>query len=100
MGLFGELRCKYPLPDLPYPELQDEVFQTIDLDIGTLLDPTPQHTITKEGQLLCHYIDGDRYPEDAIFPFINFYTKTKTGEWIEYIAEIRDGWLKSLERLV
>lgn len=97
MGLYDTLTCDYPLPD---PELQQEEFQTKDLECA--LD---RYRISTEGRLLrlSRKVDlfvKDRHPPSAAEPAedmnyrgdLSFYTRTAKG-WIEYRARFTHGYL-------
>jgi hypothetical protein len=56
MGLFDEIKCNFPLPDLTNEEawVQDATFQSKSLDPSM-----DTYTITKEGRLLLHRVTWD-----------------------------------------
>lgn len=56
MGMFDDLRCRYPLPD---PEAQEWGFQTKDFDC--LMD---DYTITEDGRLIKHVTRCEEVPEE------------------------------------
>jgi len=125
MGMFDELRCEFPLPD---PIVQDEIFQTKDLE--RLLD---RYTITSDGRLILHQVRYEEVPEKerpyygtpewkrggliqflgslrpvpvgaVEIPFhgdIVFYTFLENRpekEWFEYRARFTDGRLQWIRR--
>jgi hypothetical protein len=56
MGMFDNVKMEYPLPD---PEVQDQTFQTKDLEC--LLD---NYTVTREGHLILHKVRFETVPEE------------------------------------
>src|SRR5437879_3166071 len=94
MGMFDEVRCEYPLPDV---ELQDERFQT--KNFYRLLE---NYTITKEGRLI-HESSHWGKVEVPYTGDVRFYTargshQDNTLEWFEYRAQFKDGQLLSISR--
>lgn len=121
MGMFDEIKCKFPLPDLKPEEawLQTATFQT------KSFDPAMEtYTITEEGRLILDKITWDIIPpeerenKDDIFPFlkptsqedidtgyhgdITFYTGDINNSpshyiWHEFKARFTEGtvtWIK------
>ena len=123
MGLFDEIKCEFPLPDLKPEEgwIQTATFQS------KSLDPSLEtYTITKDGRLILNKItwdiispkdrkNNDPFPE--LTPIANppddidteyhgdiiFYTGEKLGEhnyvWHEFKARFTDGkvaWIKRI----
>jgi hypothetical protein len=56
MGMFDEIKCKYPLPD---PEVQNKTFQTKHFE--NLMD---WYSIDEEGRLIYHKASFDIVPEE------------------------------------
>jgi hypothetical protein len=57
MGMYDNIRCNFPLPELPDPFGRE--FQTQDLEC--LLD---DYTINSEGRLILHYKEYEPVPEE------------------------------------
>lgn len=105
MSLYDTLKCHYPLPD---PELQDEEFQTKDLE--AMLN---RYLIDAEGKLwrLHRGVDlfernnppeADKMEDTHYHGDIGFYTDTKEGR-VEYRARFTHGiveWIRRIERKV
>ena len=59
MGMYGEIRCEFPLPESGYRVLPGHTFQTKSLEC--CLD---EYTITADGLLILHKVRGERVPEE------------------------------------
>lgn len=105
MGMFDRLKCSYPLPD---EEVQDEYFQTKDLENGLL-----EYEIVEGGWLFKtrDFAEDDswdtvelEYPEIVRYTgCINFYTFLNHHQirntWYEYQAYFVNGKLKNIEKI-
>ena len=98
MGLFDELRCKYPLPD-GYEEYQDEVFQF------KMFDPYMNlYEITNEGKLkqLSDWVYATPPEINKVIDYhgdIVFYCSDKNNKLVNFKARFTDGklqWIKSI----
>lgn len=107
MGMFDTLRCHYPLP---HSQLQEEAFQTKDLEC--VLD---DYSIAEEGHLILAKQRESRDDETAPFGFylavvrewdecllfhgdLCFYTNLE-DEWYEYVARFTAGKLQWIQRI-
>lgn len=129
MGLFDEITCDYPLPDLGEDEayIQSLTFQT------KSFDPSMDHyTITKEGRLILHQTKLEMVPEEER-PYygtedwdkspmlqmagmlksidigdvdmkyhgdMNFYVFGGNNVWIEFWARFTEGTVTRIQRLI
>lgn len=114
MGVFDEIRCRYPLP---VPGANDLAYQTKDTDAqfldnyeiredGTLWhetyrvedrsDPTKPGLLGMAGcmtRIPTGWEPADHEGE------LYFYTITKDGEWLEFVADFMDGRLRAIDQV-
>lgn len=110
MGVFDDLRCKYPLP---IPEAQDFVFQTKDTDAQYCDD----YELREDGTLWRECYDSEiiidpssplgmrqdrrniRWEQEVVTGEVCFYHLVKDESrhlWYEFQAWFRDGVLKEI----
>jgi hypothetical protein len=126
MGMFDDVKCKYPLPDPP----RGNDFQTKSFGDGVTGGFMENYTITKEGKLVFHKVVYEMVPEeerpywgkpewkknplmqicgsmksvpmgDEVMDYhgiINIYTLSDE-EWFEYSIEFTNGKVTNAERL-
>lgn len=106
MGMFDDIMCKYPLPDL---QVQGHIFQTKDLSNDVSL-----YSITSEGRLIMfpwirdknkncfvHDMEDPRVIDfDGKLEFYTFVPKENDGtEWYDYVARFVKGKLMCIEKI-
>lgn len=114
MGMFDTLIVEYPLPDLPYPELQDTHWQTKAFDCLLGLYVIRADGTVAERHYDIEETDGEPNPTTGMRPIkrldtytdhvledfhadVRFYeiwyTPDQQQEWVEYSARFTDGKL-------
>jgi len=99
VGLFDDVRCRYPLPN---PAHQDLVYQTKDLD-----NSWDEYVITRRGRLVRETVGGPfeqraRRVACDIHKDVRIYTSIEVAkderEWVEYVFRFTEGRVTRVHR--
>ena len=91
MGMFDDVRCRYPLPDPAHNGLN---FQTKDTPSQSL----DTYLISAEGRLFRReWVEVDFHGDLRFYAFADRHDTN--SEWIEYVALFTDGQLTRVERV-
>jgi hypothetical protein len=128
MGMFDNVKCKYPLPEAGF--VQDEVFQTKGFGDGFVGGFMDDYTITEEGELVLHkkewewveeedrlYYGTPEWDENPIFRMVGCMRGKPLGDevvkhhgdiliyadvagtWYEYKIRFTEGKVSKIERI-
>lgn len=105
MGMFDEIKCKYPLP---IPGMQDRTYQTKDTPAQYL----DLYEIREDGTFWHHEYDyrndgrkhNYRWVQEPMTGEIRFYDfptgDYKDGGWVEFSAYFVDGKLREINTII